>query len=85
MKLVFKKLKILSTNSIHFGSGIGPIETEIKLMEPQYINNIGNWKPDTQDECYSSNMPTKIMKLMAGSSKNDKVHYNPRTLPKTPE
>ena len=52
MKVVFKKLNIFSTNFVHFGSGIGPIEMERKQMEPQYIKNIGNWKPDTQYECY---------------------------------
>ena len=29
-------------------------------------------------------MPINIMKLMAGASKNHKVHYNPRTIPKPP-
>ena len=46
MKFVFKKLKILSTHCVHFGRGIGPIEMELKKMEPQYIKNIGSWKPD---------------------------------------
>ena len=50
MKLVFKKLKILSTHFVHFGRVIGPTEMELKKMEPQYINNIGDWKPDTQYE-----------------------------------
>ena len=50
MKLVFNKLKIFSTRFLHFGRVIGPIEMEIKKMEPQYIKNIGHWKPDTQDE-----------------------------------
>ena len=34
-------------------------------MEPQYIKNIGRFKPDTQDEFYLSDMPIKIMKVMA--------------------
>ena len=50
MKLVFKKLKIFSTIFVHFGRGIGPIGMELKKMQPQYINNIGNWKPDTEYE-----------------------------------
>ena len=54
-------------------------------MEPQYIKNIGNWKPDSQDECYSDNMPINIMKVMEGASDNYKVHYNSRTVPKPPE
>ena len=47
MKLVFKKLMIFSTHCVQFGRGIGPIEMKLKQMEPQYINNLGNWKPDT--------------------------------------
>ena len=54
-------------------------------MEPHYIKNLGNWKPDTQDERYLAHTPIKIMKVMAGASKNHKVHCNPRTLLKPPE
>ena len=50
MKLVIKKLKTFSTHFVHFGCGIGDIEFELKQIEPQYINNIGNCKSDTQDE-----------------------------------
>ena len=50
MKLVFKKLKIFSTYFLHFGGEIGPFEMELNKMEPQYIKNIANWKPDTQDK-----------------------------------
>ena len=85
MILVFKKLKISSTNFLHFGHRIGPIEMELKQMEPQYIKNLGNWKPDNQDELYLSNMPINIMKVMLGDSEIHKVHYNPRTVPKSPE
>ena len=85
MKLVFKKLKVFSTHFVHFGRGIGPIYMELKQMEPQYIKNVGNWKPDTQDECYSDKMHIKIMKVMKGASENHKVHYNPSNVPKPPE
>ena len=85
MKPVFKKLKIFSTNFLHFGSGIGPIEIEIKQMELQYIKNLGNWKPDTQDECYLDKIPIKNKKVTTGASENHKFHSNPRTVPKPPE
>ena len=85
MKFVVKKLKILSTQFFLFGREIGPIEMELKQIEPYYINNIGNWKLDTQYECYSDNRPINVMKVMAGASENNIVHYNPRTVPKTPE
>ena len=54
-------------------------------MEPKYINNIGNWKPYTQDELYLDNMSINIIKLKAGDSENHKVHYNPSNVPKPPE
>ena len=41
---------------------------EPNLVEPKYIKNIGDWKPDNQDECYSAQMPINIMKVMAGDS-----------------
>ena len=70
MKFVFKKIKIFSTHFVHFGRGIEPIEIELKKMEPQYIKNLGNGKPDTQDECYSAKIPIKIIQVMAGASEN---------------
>ena len=85
MKLVFKKIKTFSTHFVQFGRIIGPIEMELKQMEPKYINNIGNWNPDTKYECYSTKMPTNIMKIMEGTSENHKAHYNPRTVPKSNE
>ena len=50
MEVVFSKLTIFSTHFVHFGRGIGSIEMDLKQMEPQNIKNIGNWKPETQDE-----------------------------------
>ena len=47
MKFVFNKLKIFNKHFVQFGRGIGPIEMELKQVEPQYNKNIGNWKPDT--------------------------------------
>ena len=85
MKLVSKKLKIFSTHFLHFGRVIGTIEMELNIMEPRHIMHVGNWKTDTQYECYSTNIPINIMKLMVGSSENHKVHYNPRAVPKPPE
>ena len=50
MELVSKKLSIFSTHFLDFGCGIIPIEMELKQMEPQCGNDLGKWKPDTQDE-----------------------------------
>ena len=85
MKSLFKNLKIFSTNFVHFGRGIGPVEMELTQMEPQYIKNLGNWKPYTQYEFYSAKTPIKIMKVMERASEKYKVHYNPMTVPKPPE
>ena len=54
-------------------------------MEPQYINNLGNWKPDTQDKFYLYHIPINIMRLMSGASESHNVHYHQRTVPKPPE
>ena len=50
MQFLFKKLNIFSPHVLQFGRVIGPIETELNQMEPQYINNLGNWKTETQDD-----------------------------------
>ena len=54
-------------------------------MEPHYIKNIGNWKPDTQYELYLAKMSIKIMKLMEGASENHRVYCNQSNLTKPPE
>ena len=41
-------------------------------MKPKYINNLGNWKTDAQDECYLDNITFKIMKVVAGVSETRK-------------
>ena len=64
MIVVFMKLKIISNSSLHIEHEIGPNEMEINKIEPRYINNIANWKPDTQDQCYLETMHIKIMKVM---------------------
>ena len=58
---------------------------EPKQMEPQYINTLGNWRPYAQYECYSDKILINIMKVMSRDSKNYKVQYNPKTVPKPPE
>ena len=68
MKVVSKRLYIFSNYFVHFGHGIGTIEMKFKQMEPQYIKNIGNWKPYTQDDFYSDSITIRIMKVMSGSS-----------------
>ena len=44
-----------------------------KQVEPHYIKNFGNWKPDTQDVLYSANIPINNTKEMLGTSENHKV------------
>ena len=85
MKVVFNKINIFSTRYVHFGCGIRTIEMELNQLEPQYIKNLGNWKLDTQDECYLANIPIKIIKLMAVASKKQKFQYKLSTVPKTTE
>ena len=85
MKLVFNKLNIFSTNFLHFGHGIGPIEMELKKIENQHINNIGNWKPYIQDDRYWDNILINTVEVMERASENHKLHYNPMNVPKPNE
>ena len=61
------------------------LKWKFKKMEPIYINNFGNCKPDTQYECYSAKTTIDIIKVMAVAPQNHKVYYNPRTVTKPPK
>ena len=85
MKVVVNKLKILGTHFEHTGLVISPIEIKLKQAEPQYINNLGNWKPNNKNEYYLAKIPIKIIKLIVSASENQKLHYNPSNVPKPHE
>ena len=50
---------------------MGAISAELVGAESSEIKGLGNWNPDTQQQVYSSKLPTGILKLMAGFSKKE--------------
>ena len=83
MKEVFKKngihcvhVGIPSKHFVHFGRVMGAIVAELAGGQSLEIKGLGNWNPDTQQERYSSKLPTSILKMMAGFGRNE--HYEIR-------
>ena len=62
---------IPSKHFVHFGRTMGAIIAELVGAESSEIKGLGNWNPDTQQQVYSSKLPTGILKLMAGFSKKE--------------
>ena len=57
---------------------------KLKQVEPQYTNNLGKLKPDTQDEWYLAKILINNMRVTPGAYENHKFHYNQSTVPKPP-
>ncbi len=49
------------------------------------INKLANWGQDTLNKAYSANMSFQPMRVMAGFSKVEGRHFNPRTTVEPPE
>lgn len=74
---MFKELGIQATHVSHWGRVAGPCFLELQELGPDFIEQLGNWDPNTQQKFYSSNIPLRAMRVMAGY-KESELHLNPR-------
>jgi hypothetical protein len=78
MKLILKSLGIASSHYVHLGRVMGPVKLEFEELDQEDIRTLGNWNPSTQEKSYSSKLPMKAIRTMAGFTASDRMHYNPR-------
>ena len=73
-------LGIVSKHFVHFGRSVGAVQAEMYELDGSEIKVLGNWNPDTQEDRYSSKLPLKALRVMAGHSavKNQKL-FLPRS------
>ena len=66
MRSACKALGVMSKHFVHFGPGTGAVACEMQEVDPQYIKIFGNWNVDVREDRYSSKLPMKAMRVLAG-------------------
>ena len=73
----FQELRIVANHFGHWGRVSGPVQLEFAEVEAELIRLLGNWDAKIQETRYSSKIPVKALRVMAGFGPNEK-HQNPR-------
>lgn len=84
MKSVLSNVGITSKHYVHLGRVLGPVYLEYMESESEDIRILGNWDPKTQESRYSTKIPMKAIRTMAGFG-DEGGHFNPRTMVEPPE
>jgi Centromere DNA-binding protein complex CBF3 subunit, domain 2 len=77
MKKVFQIMGLPTKHTGHLGRILGPKKLEMLESDSNDIRVMGNWDPRTST--YSTKLPMKTIRVMAGFSTAGGMHYNPRT------
>jgi hypothetical protein len=85
IKQVLLGLGIAAVHLVHLGRNLGPKLLEMLEEESDAIRQLGNWNPSMQDSCYSTKLPMKPIRKLAGFVHANGMHYNPRTMVEVPE
>jgi len=73
----FVDLRLYASHFGHWGRVSGPAELELKELGSEWIRILGNWDAKMQESRYSSKIPVKALRVMAGFNEKEK-HQNPR-------
>jgi hypothetical protein len=79
IKHVLEDLGIVVTHFAHLGRQLGAKILEMLEVESEEIRRLGNWNPSMQDSCYSTKLPMKPIRRLAGYTTSGGMYYNPRT------
>jgi hypothetical protein len=85
IKAVLLGLGIAAIHLVHLGRNLGPKLLEMLEEESDAIRQLGNWNPSMQDSCYSTKLPMRPIRKLAGFVQANGMHYNPRTMVEVPE
>jgi hypothetical protein len=85
IKAVLLGLGIAAVHLVHLGRNLGPKLLEMLEEESDAIRQLGNWNPSMQDSCYSTKLPMRPIRKLAGFVNANGMHYNPRTMVEVPE
>ena len=70
LKEVLQRLGLPMSILVHFGRKLGPRILDLLEEESREIERLGNWNPSIQDGCYSTKLPLKPIRKMAGYGGN---------------
>ena len=84
MAQVLKSLGIIKTHLSHIGRVLGTKILEMLEVESEEIRRLGNWNPSIQDNSYSTKLPMKPIRRLAGFSTGNGIHFNHRTMVDVP-
>ena len=84
VKYVLGDLGIIVTHFAHLGRQLGAKILEMLEIESEEIRRLGNWNPSMQDSCYSTKLPMKPIRRLAGFTTSGGMYYNPRTALEVP-
>lgn len=84
MKEVLQELLIMTNKRLHFGRKHGTIVLEYDELSSDDIKELGNWNPTIQQQRYSTKLPLRPIRSMAGFPPGQ-THYNPRTQVDVPD
>jgi hypothetical protein len=85
IKQVLLSMGIAALHLVHLGRNLGPKLLEMLEEESDAIRQLGNWNPSMQDSCYSTKLPMRPIRKLAGFVAANGMHYNPRTQVEVPE
>ena len=80
MKSVLDELGIVVTHFAHLGRQLGAKILEMLEIESEEIRRLGNWNPSQQDSSYSTKLPMKPIRRLAGFTTSGGMNYNPQVV-----
>ena len=82
---MFQVLGLPTKHTSHLGHILGPKKLEMLEANSEKIRVLGNWDPKTQESTYSSKVPMRTLRAMAGFTEAGGMHHNPRVGVEAPE
>jgi hypothetical protein len=84
IKKVCTHLMIASKHWLHLGRSLGSKILEFLEELKEEIRTLGNWDPKIQEKSYSTKLPWRPMRKLAGFTTGNNMNYNPRTTVEPP-
>ena len=84
IKSILELLALVVTHFAHLGRQLGAKILEMLEVESEEICRLGNGNPSMQDLCYSTKLPMKPIRRLAGYTTSGGLYYNKRTVVEVP-